>query len=943
MLAGMAALLLCCGVAMGQGAPYVNWLKVIGSEESEIYGALSLKQDGGVLVGGYIESGATNFMGSRVPTPCHFAYNLDSNGQLLWSYLTPPGSFHAPNNQLSISETSNGDVLLLAQRLQNCAIHRLGADGRLIETFPISSKFEQGSGLPVKLVAWPGGYYACFSSRNALSPDGGPFVESGANLADVYVLAFDNEHRHLWTLSGGTVEADSFADAAAGADGRLVLASSSPQNLPFTMGGKTKPGNPTSGRGSTLALINPDGGVAWLGNAMAVDSNPMTFNALALDQDLIRVVGAGSSTQAGLGARLWNIDRYFMADIQLESGELIDWRPLTDQTIPGDSSWSWFTARSVIPLGSKGFMIAGTLRARSTTSPIFYPTGTSDGMIMGFGADSSFAWGLQFVAGLSNYEWIWDLKRGPSGTYFGLATVQAPTVRLGVQVARGLGGNDLVVFKLSDNPPPPVILQHPVGSVAYLGGSVSFEVKALESAAQYQWFQDGKPIAGANGPSLSFPAVGPGRQGDYTVEVSNQHGSTRSAAATLRLLGQLPLAVTTLAGDGTPGLRDGIRGSEARFNRPNGPVVRPNGTIFVADTQNHVVRAISNSGAVGIYAGAAGGGYLEGPGSSALFNSPIALLFSPEGDLLVADAANNRVRAIDMSDLRLVTTLAGSGGGGLANGPALEAQFNFPNDLVATSSGELLISEFNNHAIRAVSRQGVVRTLAGSGMGYRNGAGGQAQFNQPAGIALDAQGNAYVTEWGNHTIRKIAPNGLVTLVAGTPGVSGFKDGPALQALLKAPDAIVLDAVGNIFFTEAGNHAVRVVRPDGELVTLAGDGQPGFADGDGTTAKLNQPGGLAIHPDGSLIIADTGNHRVRRLRFEEDVPYPTPAVAIAIHPAVTIYGEAGKIYRIEASESSGPTARWIQVGTVRAASPVEMWHDTQPVTRSRRHYRVLSNE
>jgi DNA-binding beta-propeller fold protein YncE len=159
-----------------------------------------------------------------------------------------------------------------------------------------------------------------------------------------------------------------------------------------------------------------------------------------------------------------------------------------------------------------------------------------------------------------------------------------------------------------------------------------------------------------------------------------------------------------------------------------------------------------------------------------------------------------------------------------------------------------------------------VTTLAGfPGLaGSADGAGAMARFDTPRGIAALPDGTLYVTDAGNHTIRRIAPDGTVTTIAGVAGVAGSDDGPALQAHLNTPSGIDVNDKGEVFIVDTFSHTIRMLK-DGMLTTIAGTpGVSGFADGDAATAKFNAPVGLKIAPDGSLVVADTGNNVIRRL-------------------------------------------------------------------------------
>ena len=215
--------------------------------------------------------------------------------------------------------------------------------------------------------------------------------------------------------------------------------------------------------------------------------------------------------------------------------------------------------------------------------------------------------------------------------------------------------------------------------------------------------------------------------------------------------------------------------------------------------------------------------------------------------------------------------------------------------------------------------------------------GAEARFNHPAGIARDPEGNLFVTEWLGHTIRKITPEGVVTRVAGTPGVAGMRDGPGRSALLNTPDGIVSDGLGNLYFTEYGNHTVRRLGVDGIVTTLAGTGVAGFRDGDASVAQFDRPGGITLGYDGALIVADTENHSIRRIVWPEDSGPVEPAAYISLHPGITVFGTSGKTYQVEATEDGGST--WLILGRFTLSGAIQTWFDPLPAVREARLYRV----
>ncbi len=213
-----------------------------------------------------------------------------------------------------------------------------------------------------------------------------------------------------------------------------------------------------------------------------------------------------------------------------------------------------------------------------------------------------------------------------------------------------------------------------------------------------------------------------------------------------------------------------------------------------------------------------------------------------------------------------VSTLAGEDKG-LADGTLTEAKFSSPMDVVMDSQGNMYISDSENHRIRRVTPQGVVSTFAGGTQGYNDGPALTAQFDHPMGLAIDLQGNLYVADNWNHKIRKITPDGLVSTIAGIG--PGLEDGLADKALFKFPRDIVVDAQGTIYVADTGNHRIRkIVDTPGDFLvsTLAGSSK-GHADGMGTAAKFFRPSGIVMYDSARLLVADTENHKIRILTLD----------------------------------------------------------------------------
>lgn len=339
--------------------------------------------------------------------------------------------------------------------------------------------------------------------------------------------------------------------------------------------------------------------------------------------------------------------------------------------------------------------------------------------------------------------------------------------------------------------------------------------------------------------------------------------------ATLVVIAQ-PLFVSTLAGQaGVPGTSDG-QGAEAQFNFPNDVALDTSGNIFVADTNNNAIRKITPSGNVTTFAGTPGAvGFLNLNGTAARFNFVNSLDFDSGGNIYVADSNNNVIRKITPAGN--VTTFAGSalGTSGNTNGNSTNAKFNFPAGLAVATNGNLYIADSNNNLIRKITPAGNVTTLAGNPTaGFANGNGTSAHFDFPAAVAVDSTGNIFVADANNNIIRKITPSGNVTTFAGSPLEQGVADGPGTSARFNYPSGIAVDSADNLYITDTNNNAIRKITPSGNVSTIAGQaGVQGSADGVGSVAQFNQPYGVVINNTTHVIyIADLYNHTIRQIQI-----------------------------------------------------------------------------
>jgi len=316
--------------------------------------------------------------------------------------------------------------------------------------------------------------------------------------------------------------------------------------------------------------------------------------------------------------------------------------------------------------------------------------------------------------------------------------------------------------------------------------------------------------------------------------------------------------VSTLAGS-TVGFRDGL-GTTAQFNFPSGVALDAGGNVYVADFSNNLIRKITPEGLVSSLAGSTEG-FRDGAGTSAQFNTPAGVAVDAAGNVYVADLVNHRIRKITPEGL--VSTLAGSTEG-FRDGSGTSAQFNGPTGVEMDAAGNVYVADSDNHRIRKITPEGLVSTLAGSTEGFRDGSGTSAQFNSPIGVAVDAAGNVYVADSFNNRIRKITPEGLVSTLAGS--TVGFRDGAGTSAQFSYPIGVEVDAAGNVYVADYGNHLIRKITPEGLVSTLAGSTE-GFRDGSGTSAQFNGPTGVAVDAEGNVYVADESNHLIRRIEWK----------------------------------------------------------------------------
>ena len=302
----------------------------------------------------------------------------------------------------------------------------------------------------------------------------------------------------------------------------------------------------------------------------------------------------------------------------------------------------------------------------------------------------------------------------------------------------------------------------------------------------------------------------------------------------------------------------------ASFYDPKGIAVDSDGTVYVADSGNNRIRKISTSGAVSTLAGAGNAAFNDGDGVAASFYDPRGISVDSNGLIFVADTQNHRIRKITSSGN--VTTLAGSGSSAFEDGDSLAASFNYPVGVDVAPNEIVYVADQFNHRIRKITSSGNVTTLAGSGSPmFADGDGVAASFYYPAGVAVDYNGTVIVADFFSHRIRLISPLGSVTTLAGS-GIGQFADAVGLEASFYHPAGVAVDYNGTVIVADYFNHRIRLISPSGSVTTLVGSGIGQFADGVGLSASFFYPFGVAVDSNGTVYIADSQNNRIRKFAY-----------------------------------------------------------------------------
>jgi cysteine-rich repeat protein len=336
--------------------------------------------------------------------------------------------------------------------------------------------------------------------------------------------------------------------------------------------------------------------------------------------------------------------------------------------------------------------------------------------------------------------------------------------------------------------------------------------------------------------------------------------------------------ISTVAGTGSRNYNgDGLPATTAQLVAPSCVAIDGMGNVYIADSRDHRIRRVDNNGIISTVAGTGSSGYHgDGvAGTGAPLSYPFCVAVDDLGNVYIADTDANRIRRVDSNGI--ISTVAGNGtrgysGDGMA---ATNAQLADPIGVAVDGHGNLYIADITNHRIRRVGSNGTISTVAGTGIGGYNGdrlAATSAQLSDPWGVTVDGRGNVYIADRGNHRVRRVDVNGIISTVAGT-GTAGYNgDGmSATSSQLDSPDGVAVDGVGNVYIADSANHRIRRVDSNGEISTVVGTGTRGF-DGDGGPARssmLADPASVSVDGLGNLYTADN-NNRLRRVDSDSGI-------------------------------------------------------------------------
>lgn len=369
--------------------------------------------------------------------------------------------------------------------------------------------------------------------------------------------------------------------------------------------------------------------------------------------------------------------------------------------------------------------------------------------------------------------------------------------------------------------------------------------------------------------------------------------------------------ISTTAGTGSyDNGASGISATSAALANPASVAYDSAGNLYIADTNNQVIRKIDSTGIATIVAGSGNQGFSGdgGAATSAALNNPLGIAVDAGGNLYIADTQNQRVRKVSNG---VITTIAGTGTFGYSGdgGPATQATLASPSGVAVDSSGNVYIADTNNHLIRKVASNGTITTFAGNTEQGNNGSSGAAtsiSLDSPSSVAVDAAGRVYIADRRNQVVRMVDTNGRISTIAGNGSFGyGGDANSATSASLAMPTGVGVDSAGNVYIADSRNNRIREVS-NGVITTIAGTDVQGFGGDSGAPAgaALNSPRAVAAGPSGNLAVADQLNQRVRTISMNTLSFGSQPVGSIGGIQNITLSNSGNASLQVQTANFSG---------------------------------------
>jgi alpha-tubulin suppressor-like RCC1 family protein/sugar lactone lactonase YvrE len=485
----------------------------------------------------------------------------------------------------------------------------------------------------------------------------------------------------------------------------------------------------------------------------------------------------------------------------------------------------------------------------------------------------------------ANFDYPYDVSVDQSGNLYIVDTynnrIRKVTFSGQSAIISTVAGNGSADYSGDDGPATDASLNAPRGffvdgtGIIYIADTGNNRIRRVAANGDITTLAgDGNAaFAGDNGPAIAASLNGPI---GITVDVSGNLFISDTFNCRVRKVDSVTKIISTIAGNGNTGFNgDNIIATAATVDSPRGIVVNSLGTVYFIEDYNHRLRSITTDGIIHTVAGSGAAGYGGdgGAATDANLNLPRSIAYDSSGNLFIADLSNHRIRKISTGNI--ISTVAGSGtagfsGDGLA---ATAARLDSPYGIAVDNTGNIYIADTNNNRIRKVAINGVISTIAGTGVAAYSGDGSNATaagLNAPHGVAIDGNGIVYIADTGNHRIRTVTLDGRIYTIAGD-GVAGYggENGPATGARLNSPRALTVDSSGTLFIADTENNRIRKVTAAGVISTVAGNGDynnSGFTydGGPATAAYLAKPAGVTVDTTGNLYIADTDFNQIRKV-------------------------------------------------------------------------------